>query len=76
MLWLRMGMGQNGSVGGNVKWHNHLEEDLVVFWGGRGHMCSMRKFPGQKWNLHHSSDLGHCSDNARSLTCYAKKELQ
>ena len=26
------------------------------------------KFPGQGLNLHHRSDLSHCSVNARSLT--------
>ena len=33
-----------------------------------GHTCDMQKFPGQELNLHHSSDLSHCSDNVRSLT--------
>ena len=28
----------------------------------------MWKFPGQEWNLQHSSKPSHCSDNARSLT--------
>ena len=29
------------------------------------------KFPGQGLNLHHSSNPGHCSDDAASLTCCA-----
>ena len=28
----------------------------------------MQKFPGQEWNLHHSTDPSHSSDNTRSLT--------
>ena len=35
----------------------------------------MRKFWGQGSNLHHSSDLKHCSDNARSLARWATREL-
>ena len=34
-----------------------------------GHTCPLRKFPGQGSNPHHSSDLSHCSDNARSPIC-------
>jgi len=32
-------------------------------------------FPGQRWNLHHSSNPSHCSDTARSLTHSAAGEL-
>ena len=41
-----------------------------------GWACGMQKFLGQGSNQHHSSDPGHCSDNAKSLTCCATKELQ
>ena len=33
-----------------------------------GHAYGMWKLLGQGLNLHHSSNLGHCSDNTRSLT--------
>ena len=39
------------------------------------HACGMWKFSGQGLNPSHSSSLSHCSDNARSLTHYATKEL-
>ena len=35
-----------------------------IFWRAYG----MWKFPGQGSNLHHHSNLSHCSDSARSLT--------
>ena len=35
----------------------------------------MQKFSGQGLNPHHGSDPGHSSDNARSLTYCATKEL-
>ena len=35
----------------------------------------MCKFWGQGWNLCHSCDLSHRSDNARSLTCWATKGI-
>ena len=35
----------------------------------------MRKFPGQGLNPHHSSSLSHSSENARSLTHCATREL-
>ena len=40
--------------------------------------CTFRmwKFPGQGSNSSHSSDPSHCSDNARSLTRCATRELQ
>ena len=40
-----------------------------------GGTCSIRKFPGRGSNLRHSSDLSNCSDNARSLICWATREL-
>jgi len=40
-----------------------------------GHAGGMRKFSGQGSNLWHISDLSHSSDNARSLTCFATREL-
>ena len=36
--------------------------------------CGTWKFPSQGSNLHHSSDLSHCSDT-RSLTHWATREL-
>ena len=47
---------------------------LFSFLFGRVH--SMGKFPGQGANPHHSSHGSPCSDNARSLTPYATRELQ
>ena len=41
------------------------------FWPSLGH----GKFPGQGSNPCHSRDPDHCSDNARSLTCYTIGEL-
>ena len=40
-----------------------------------GHTHIMHKFLGQVWNLCHSSDMSHCSGNARFLTCCTTKEL-
>ena len=42
---------------------------LSFFFGGGGFISWHVKFPGQGSNLCHSSNLSHCSDNARSLTC-------
>ena len=36
--------------------------------------CGMRKFLSQGSNLSHSSNSGHCRDNAGSLTCCAIRE--
>ena len=43
--------------------------------GSRGDALGTRKFPGQGSNSHDSSDLSHSTDNARSLTCWATREL-
>ena len=40
-----------------------------------GHALSMWKFLGQGLNPHHSSNLGHCSDDTGSLTCCTTREL-
>ena len=40
-----------------------------------GHIYGMWKFLGQGLNLHHSSDLSHCSGHTRSLTHWAMREL-
>ena len=40
-----------------------------------GHTHSLRKFPGQGLKLYHSSNLSHCSDNARPLTCCIMREF-
>ena len=49
---------------------------VVVFWVFFAHTCGMRKFPGQGWNPHHSSDQSHSSDNARFVTPQVTRELQ
>ena len=41
-----------------------------------GHTSGMCKFPDHRCNLHHSSDPGCCSDNARYLTCCTIREFQ
>uniref|UniRef100_A0A287AWW6 Neurofascin n=1 Tax=Sus scrofa TaxID=9823 RepID=A0A287AWW6_PIG len=38
-------------------------------------LSSIWKFPGQRLNLFHNSDLSCCSDDAESLTCCATREL-
>ena len=43
---------------------------FFFFWPSHG----MRKFPGQRLNPHHSSDLSFCTDNVRSLSCWAARE--
>ena len=40
-----------------------------------GHACDMQKFQGQGVNPCHSADPSHSSDNARSLFCWATREL-
>ena len=48
----------------------------TVFGGFFGVRCGdMWKFPGQRPNSSHSSDLSCCSDNPRSLTHFATKQL-
>ena len=42
-----------------------LAKNKIFFWGG--HTLGMQKFPVQEWDLHHSSNLSHSSDNTRSL---------
>ena len=37
--------------------------------------CGMWTFLDQGWNLRHSRDLSHSSDNAGSLTCCTTREL-
>ena len=44
---------------------------FFFFWPGPWHVEV-----GQGSNSHHSSDPSCCSDNARSLTCYATRELR
>ena len=41
-----------------------------------GAVTAAWQFQDQGSNPPHSSDLTHCSDNARSLTCWATRELQ
>ena len=46
---------------------------IIIFFHGA---CSMWKFPGQKSNQHHSSNLSHFSNNTGSLTHEVTRELQ
>ena len=46
---------------------------LIYFFG---HTFNMLKFPGQGSNLHHNSDLSHCSGNTGFLTSCATWEVQ
>ena len=41
-----------------------------------GQTYGKSKFPAQGLEPCHSSDMSHCSDNARSLTRYTTRELQ
>ena len=40
-----------------------------------GHSCGIWKFPGQGFNLHHKNDTSCWSENVKSLTCWAQREL-
>ena len=57
--------------------HVYLSRGLLpfLFFFLFGHTCSMRTFLGQGWNLSHSSDQSRSSENARSLTPGATREL-
>ena len=44
---------------------------ICLFWPRQRHV----EVPRPGLNLRHSSDSSHCSDNARSLTCWATREL-
>ena len=46
---------------------------FLFFWP---HLLYVAKFPGQGSNPCHTNDLHHCSDNTRSLTHHATRELQ
>ena len=48
---------------------------LFFFFFFSRHTCSMQKFPGQGSNPSHSCNQSHSSDNARSLNCWATREL-
>ena len=52
----------------------HLLFYLFIYFFG--HVCRMWNFLGQGSNPWHSSDLSRCSDNVRSLTHCATRELQ
>lgn len=47
----------------------------LFFLGFLGHSHSMWKLSGQESNPHHSSKLGCCRDNARSLTSSSIREF-
>ena len=49
---------------------------LLIFFFFFGWALDMWKFPGQGSDQHYSSNLSFCSDNTRSLTSWAKRELQ
>ena len=56
-------------------WLGSLEKPLFVFsFFFFGFIHGMQKFPGQGSNMHHSSHLSSCSDNAGSLTHWATRE--
>ena len=48
---------------------------IIIYYYFFGCAHGVQKFLGQELNLYHSSDLGHCSDNAGSLTYCAAREL-
>ena len=48
---------------------------LLVFFFFFGHTHSMQKFQSQGSDPSHGSDWSHLSDSARSLTCWATREL-
>lgn len=48
---------------------------LFSFLVGGYYDHGMFKFPNQGSNLCQSSEPSHCSDDARSLTCYTTREL-
>ena len=52
--------------------HSKLTKLLFFF---LGHTSSMCKLPGSGWNPSHRSNWRGWSDNARSLTCCAIREL-
>ena len=52
-----------------------LRKSSWFFFSFFGLIWGMWKLPGQGLNLRHSSNLRSCSDNARSLTCYATREF-
>ena len=55
-----------------VECYNNFSGILFYFFG-----CAqgLQNFPGQGSNPHYISDPSHRSDNARSLTCRATREL-
>ena len=57
----------------HLSWHFICLQIVCLFVFGHAH--GMWKFPGQGSNTQHSSDTSHCSDNARSLTHCATREL-
>ena len=63
------------TLGSAEKGKKYIYLCAYLFLGGRGHACSMQKFPGQESNPHHSSDLSHCNDNTRSLTYCTTRDI-
>ena len=64
--------GDNAVVVQPRKFYYH---DFIFIYFCLDQTCSMQKFWGQGWNLHHSWNPSHSSDNARSLTHCATGEL-
>ena len=61
-----------GPKGGSKQVPLQLQLNSFPFFS---HAYSMWKILGQGLNLNHSNNLCHCSDNARSLTHWATREL-
>ena len=57
------------SVAEELEWEKEMR-DFFFF----GHALGMQKLQGQSWKQRHSSDLGHSSDDAGSLTRWATRE--
>ena len=52
--------------------YKHTHTHTIFFFG---HARNIWKFPSQESNPRHSSNQSHSSDNAKSLTCRATREL-
>ena len=52
-----------------------LFSSSALFLGGGGRALGTGKFLSQVSNPHHSSDLSHSNDDARSFNCYDTREL-
>ena len=57
-----------------LRWNQNAKYFHFFSWGD--HVHGRKKLPSQGPNPGHSNDLNHSSDEARSLTCWATRELQ